>query len=260
MITLSKVLIQILSPFPTRELLPLASVSRRFAGVVGRLHYSRLHEAALLEEHEMAFEYYRPSLKISAPTLFCEYLGTDGLEAAGEGARFGDMNALYTRFRPYISHSHTRTSARYPTRRGVGSASGGAESAPGTEVMSIEPPTHDIFLEAGEGFSQLCTVANLIKISPIRSLFLSISNIADTWVRVQREWLEKQATRLVDDPGRARRLEDESVLWTTDKTVGMRFRVTEKDDPRAPVLVDADESPPASYTLYCEGKSDVSRC
>ncbi|RYP34029.1 hypothetical protein DL767_004471 [Monosporascus sp. MG133] len=240
----NEVLIQVLSSFPTRKLLPLASISRRFAGVVGRLHYSRLHEASLLQDHELILECYHPSVKISTPTLFCEYLGTDGLTEAGDGVSFGDMNALYTRFRPYLGDEHLRPRARYPTRRVV----------EGLEGKLAELPTHDIHLEAGELFSQLCTVASLIKIGPRRGLFLSIANVTDGWVRVFRNWLESQAARPSDAQHPVGDVEnDESILWTSSaKDVGLKFRVVEKDDSRAPVFVKANEEPPMSYTLQYE--------
>ncbi len=244
---LQKVLIQILSSFPTRKLLPLAAVSRRFAGAVGRLHYCRLHEASLLQDHKMILECYHPSVKISTPTLFCEYIATDGLHEAGQDVRFGDMNALYTRFRPYLSDDHLRPRARYRMRR----------MAEVTEDMVAELPTHDVHLEAGELFSQLCTVPSLIKVGPRRGLFLSIVNVTDGWVRVFRHWLEAQATRPVGIRQDVDHIEDdESILWTsTAKDVGLKFRVVEMDNPRGPVFVDADEEPPVSYVLHHEGRS-----
>ena len=219
--------------------------------MVSRLHYSRLHAASLLQGHEVILECYHPRDKISTPTLFCEFLGTDGLESAGEGVRFGEMNALYTRFRPYLGDEHQRPRVRYPTRR----------AAEGADMKLLESPTIDVYLESKERFSQLCTVASLIKVGPKRGLFLSISNITDKWIRVFRSWLETQAARPADNPGHAPRLEDdESILWTTQaKDVGLRFRVVEKDNPHAPVFVNADEDPPASYVLHYEGKHNLSR-
>ena len=203
----------------------------------------------------MILEYYRPSLKISTPWLFCEYLGTDGLEAARERTRLRDMNALYTRFRPYLSYDRMRPSARFPTRR---AAVGPVE---GAEAVSSEQLTHEIYLEAGEHFSQLCVVANLVKTSPIKGLFLSISSVTDTWIRVRRDWLEEQALRPADDQGCARYLEDKSIRWVTDRNdVGLRFRVVKEDDPRTPVIMGADELPPATYVLHCEGESHPAIC
>ncbi|KAK7750514.1 hypothetical protein SLS62_007593 [Diatrype stigma] len=249
----NEVLIQILSLFPTRKLLPLAAVSRRLAAAVGRLHYSRLHEASLLKDHEMILECYHPSVKISTPTLFCEYLGTDGLDEAGQDVKFGDMNALYTRFRPYLSDEHLRPRVRYPTRRA-------AEGAEGAEnPLAEELPTHDIHLDAGERFSQLCTVASLIKVGPRRGLFLSIANVTDGWVRVFRSWLDTQARSPTGSQQRAGHIgeDDEPIIWTSAaKDIGLKFRVVTKDSPHAPVFVDANEEPPASYVLQYEGKPE----
>lgn len=242
-----QVLIQILSSFPTRKLLPLALVSRHFAGVVGRLHYFRLHEASLLQDHEMILECYHPSVKISTPTLFCEYLGTDGLEGAGQGVKFGEMNQLYTRFRPYLGDEHLRPRARYPTRR----------MAEGADDRPAELPTHDLHLDTGELFSQLCTVASLIKIGPKRGLFLSIANVTDGWVRVFRSWLDAQVAKSADSQQRTERTEtdNDSILWTSSaKDVGLKLRVVAKDNPHVPVFVEADEEPRASYELQYEGR------
>ena len=242
-------LIQILSSFSARDLLPFASVSRRFAAVVSRLHYSRLHAASLLQDHEVILECFHPGVTTPTPTLFCEYLGTDGLESAGKGGRFGEMNALYTRFRPYLSDEHQRPRPRYPTRR----------VAEGADIQPPESPTIDVSLESKELFSQLCTVPSLIKVGPKRRLFLSRTNIIDSWIRVLRTWLETQAGRPAGDPGRAQSLEDdESILWTPNEDFGLRFRVVKNDNPHAPAP--ADEDPPASYILHYEGKHNLSRC
>lgn len=198
----------------------------------------------------MILECYHPSVKISTPTLFCEYLGTDGLDEAGQGVRFGEMNKLYTRFRPYLGDEHLRPRARYPTRRM-------AEGAEGAEEKPAELPTHDLHLDAGERFSQLCTVASLIKVGPRRGLFLSIANVTDGWVRVFRPWLDAQVARSISGQLHIGCIEDdESILWTSSekKDVGLKLRVVAKDNPHAPIFVDANEEPRASYELQYEGR------
>jgi hypothetical protein len=213
---------------------------------VCRVHYSRLVEAALLQDHEVILECYHPSVKISTPTLFCNYLSTDGLEEAGHGeVGLRTLNGLYSRFRPVLGEDGRRPRARYPTR----------DVLSGTEPPLEEVPSHDLHLDAGELFSQLCTVASLIKVGPRRGLFLSISGITDSVIRVWRDWLQQEAARSSAvqrqaDPSS----EAGSVLWTdSTETVGLRVLVTEKDDLHAPVLMGVNDEPPVSYTLEYKG-------
>lgn len=228
----NEIIINVLSSFPTRELLPLAAVCRRFHGLVGRIQYSRLIEASNLQDHEMILECYHPSEKLSTPELFCEYLGTDGLTEAGDEAHLGELNKLYSRFRPFLGDE-----------RQIGAAG---------EELTTKLPTHQISLDSSELFSQMCTVTNLVKVGPRNGLFTSLSNVTDSVVRVWRDWLKRaaentaagtqqQANSDVDDP---------SILWTdSSKTVGLRFRVIEDESIPAPVLFGRDEDPSVSYTM-----------
>ncbi|KAI1497481.1 hypothetical protein F5X99DRAFT_433001 [Biscogniauxia marginata] len=237
----NEVLIQALSSFSTRSLLPIAAVCRRFRGLVGRLHYYRLVEATVLQDYEVILECYHPTNKLSAPSLHCEYLGTDGLPEAGADANLESLNRLYTRFRPFLGEEQRRPRARRPTT-GV---------LQGTEAPLIEVPSHDVYLESGELFSQLCTVTNLVKVGPKRGLFLSIAHVSDGVIRVWRDWLRNEAANSALTQQRARpSLDDESILWTdSSKDVGLRFRVIEKEDNNSPVLVGPNDDPPMSYVL-----------
>ncbi|KAI1491553.1 hypothetical protein F5X96DRAFT_678311 [Biscogniauxia mediterranea] len=238
----NEILLQALSSFSTRSLLPIAAVCRRFRGLVGRLHYYRLVEATVLQDYEVILECYHPSNKLSTPSLHCEYLGTDGLSEAGADANLENMNRLYTRFRPFLGDEQRRPRPRRPTTTVL----------QGKEAPLAEGPTLELSLESGELLSQLCTVANLVKVGPRRGLFLSIAQVSDGVIRVWRDWLRTQAANSAAlKQQRARpRLDDESILWTDSrKDVGIKFRVVEKEDVNAPVLVGPNDEPPVSYVL-----------
>ncbi|KAI5919820.1 hypothetical protein F4810DRAFT_468645 [Camillea tinctor] len=238
----NEILIQALSSFSTRSLLPIAAVCRRFRDLVGRLHYYRLVEATILQDYQVVLECYHPTNKLSAPSLHCEYLGTDGLSEAGADASLENMNRLYTRFRPFLGDEQRRPRARRPTTAVL----------QGKEAPLVELPSLEISLESGEILSQLCTVANLVKVGPRKGLFLSIAQVADGVIRVWRDWLRDQAANssALKQQRAKPRLDDPSILWTdSSQDVGIKFRVVEKEDVNAPVLVGPFDEPPVSYVL-----------
>ncbi|KAI1420962.1 hypothetical protein F5Y12DRAFT_787842 [Xylaria sp. FL1777] len=239
----NELILNALDSLPTRSLLPLAAVSRRFRGLVGRLYYYRLVEATALQGRELILECYHPSDRVSAPSLFCKYLSTDRLSEAGEDANLEDLNQLYTRFKLYLGDENQRPRARWPTTRVIA----------GTEnPLPAKVPSYDVNLEADEVFTQLCAVTNLVKVGPKRGLFLSIDNIADGVIRVWRDWLREQAKRSATEQQQEgqTRLDDSSILWIdTSKNVGVRFRVLLKEEGQAPLLLSRYEDPPVSYTL-----------
>lgn len=239
---LHQILIQILTPLPTSELLPLARVNRRFYDVTLRIIHTRLTDAAWLPEHELILECYHPSDKISTPYLHCDYLGTDGLAGYSEDSdaqpAFDQLHDLYSRFRPVVQEENRRGRARYPVAGG-----GGAQQ----ERIDDLTASVTVQLDEGEMFSQLCAVTNLVKTGPRRGLFLSHVNLNDSVVRVFRRWL---AARAAGDDS------EDPILWTSrDKTVGLKFRVTENvDDGARPAIWSQaeDEDLPVSYTLVYE--------
>ncbi|KAI0866608.1 hypothetical protein F4860DRAFT_457915 [Xylaria cubensis] len=238
----NELIINVLDALPTRSLLPLAAVSRRLRGLVGRLHYYRLVEATVLQGRELILECYHPSDRISTPSLFCKYLATDGLSEAGEDANMEDLNQLYSRFKPFLGEENRRPRARRPTTRVI----------EGKEEPLIEVPSYDVNLEEGELFTQLCAVTNLIKVGPRRGLFVSIDNVTDGVIRVWRDWLRKQAEQSATEQQQVgqRYSDDSSILWTdTSKNVGVKFRVLPKEESQTPLLIGRNEDPPVSYTL-----------
>ncbi|KAI1749989.1 hypothetical protein F4782DRAFT_510938 [Xylaria castorea] len=238
----NELIINVLDSLPTRSLLPLAAVSRRLRALIGRLHYYRLIEATVLQGRELILECYHPSDRISTPSLFCKYLATDGLSEAGEDANMEDLNQLYSRFKPFLGDENRRPRARRPTTRVI----------EGIEEPLTEVPSYDVNLEAGELFTQLCAVTNLVKVGPRRGLFVSIDNVTDGVIRVWRDWLQKQAERSATEQQQVgqRCPDDSSILWIdTSKNVGVRFRVLPREESQTPLLIGQGEDPPVSYKL-----------
>ncbi|KAK8051021.1 hypothetical protein PG993_002406 [Apiospora rasikravindrae] len=259
----TEVLIQILEDIPTRKLLLLASASRRFHGIAARLHYARLVEALALPDHEIILECYHPTVKISTPYLFCDYVGTPGLaeqscgvSGSGRGDGDGDpslagMNTLYSRFRPVQQEDDRRPRTRYPRRTVV----------EGLEQPLEDLPSHDVHLDAGELFSQLVTVTNLVKVDPKRKIIIDAVNMTDGVIRVWRQWLADQAAAPTPSPAAQGQhsaedsssvLEDSAILWADSKQhCGLRMRVV-KTDEQVPILVAADDEVAVSYKLEFE--------
>ncbi|KAI0469594.1 F-box domain-containing protein, variant [Xylaria cf. heliscus] len=238
----NELILNVLDSLPTRSLLPLAAVSRRLRGLVGRLHYYRLVEATVLQGRELLLECYHPSDRLSTPSLFCKYLGTDGLSEAGEDACMEDLNQLYSRFKLFLGDEYRRPRARWPTARVI----------EGIEEPLIEVPSYDVNLEEGELFTQLCAVTNLVKVGPRRGLFLSIDEVHNGVIRVWRDWLREQAERSATEQQQVGQTcpDDSSVLWIdSSKNVGVKFRVLPKAESQTPLLLSRDDDPPVSYTL-----------
>jgi hypothetical protein len=112
-------------------------------------------------------------------------------------------------------------------------------------------PTVDVYLDPDELFSQLCTVPKLVQMGPKPGLFGSHVNVVDGLIRVWRDWLAAQASRQATIGGGAH---DEPVLWAdSDRDVGLRFRITEKDvRGEQDVLVARDDELPVAYRLEFE--------
>ncbi|KAI0401022.1 F-box domain-containing protein, variant [Xylaria palmicola] len=239
----NELIINALDTLPTPSLLPLAAVSRRFRGLVGRVHYYRLVKATALEGRELILECYHPSDRLSTPSLSCTYLATDGLSEVGEEARMEDLNRLYTRFKPFHDDENRRPRARWPTTRVI----------EGKEAPLTEVPSYDVNLDEGELFTQLCAATNLVKLGPRRGLFLSINCVTDGVIRVWRDWLRNQAGKsTVEHQQQAEHgcVGDSSILWANSSNdVGVRFRVLPKGDGQTPLLLGHDEEPPVSYRL-----------
>ncbi|KAL2872667.1 F-box protein [Aspergillus lucknowensis] len=226
----NEVFVQILSPFTTRELLPLATVSHRFHALVLRLLHYRLLLSASLTEYKLILECFHPTSKLTEPHIFCTYLGTPGLsdKYEGEGSlyenidtaqRLGRLGSLYSRFRP--------------------------EDFPGGDSPAVKRPVN---LEGFEGFSQLCVVVNVVKALPGTTHLLSAVNVEDGVIRLFRDWLKRQANE-------SQSAQDHHTLWVgQSRNVGLKFRVQEvtRLDSSLPVLVHRDEESFSSYEIFID--------
>jgi hypothetical protein len=236
-----QVLVDILRPFSTKDLLPLASVSHRFHLVVARLLHRRLLDVASLPQNDLILECYHPSAKISTPYLKCQYLGTntrggDEVGADGNEPVLADLGRLFSSFRPALAEENRRQRARYRFSDMYG---------PGGPVD--DTATEDIYLDEGELFSQLCAVINLVRTGPRPGLFLSHVNISDGVLRVWRDWLADM------EQGQTSR---DGILWVDNhQGVGVRFSVTPGPADTMPIISGPDDHPPIGYKLQYEGES-----
>lgn len=251
-----KLLINALSLFSTRELLPLACTCHRFHDLIIRIIHHRLIAAASLKDHKLILECFHPSTKLTTPYFFCDYLGTDGLsdDVLGEGdlykdvndtGRLGKMSGLYSHFRPVQPEERMVW-----TRNPAGGARRGLLPKSEEDLVS-----HNIDLDSDELFSQLCTITNIVKVGPKRGLFLSCVNLGEGVIRVFRDWLSDRAEaneKRIDTPDEC----DKRLLWAdTEKNIGLRLKVLEREEAPAAILLRHDEEPPVYYKLQYEGMS-----
>lgn len=213
---------------------PLALVCRRFQASALRLHYSRIVEASTLPDSAIALA----SAKIKPPYLFCTYIGTDGLEHAGLEPSLKEMHQLYSRFRPVFGDENRLPRDRFPIRSVIG----------GADQPRLELASHEVHLDVGELFAQLCTIMNVVKLGPKQGLFLSCVNVFDGVIRLWRKWLANatniEAAEGKENPRASLALGNSDILWIDQaKNVGLRMRVTTKPDLRHPILVERGDEP-----------------
>ena len=233
--------------------------------------------AASLKDHKLILECYHPSSKFTEPYLFCDYLGTPGLndhtkctlsmyETSGVG-RLGKLRKIYSRFRP------TRdTDKRVVRSHPVGDIQG-SNTFPSTAVghrSSNDTVTHTVSLDSHELFSQLCIVANLVRLGPHRGVFLSCVDVMEGVVRVWRNWLEERARAPIvraqsvnpcsNDGQAVGQVDDEPdrMIWVDSvRNVGIRVQVKEKKWRQdTHVLLHRDEDQALSYSVEFEGTSE----
>ncbi|KAL4874613.1 hypothetical protein BJY04DRAFT_11428 [Aspergillus karnatakaensis] len=243
--------VQILSPFTTRELLPLATVSQRFHALILRLLHYRLFLSASVTEYKLILECFHPTSKLTEPHVFCKYLGTPGLsdKHEGEGSLYENIDtakqlsrlgSLYSIFRPF------------PIEDESGAATPDLEKS-SEDLLPVKRPVN---IEGFEDFSQLCVAVSLVKLLPGTTLLLSAVTLEDGVIRLFRDWLKSQA----DHPKESRQIKDKPESWDHDqgllwadksKNVGVRFGVRELTtlDSNFPVLVHRDEESFSRYEI-----------
>lgn len=274
--------VHVLTSFPTRALLPLASVSHRFHDIILRILHHRLLAAAALQNHKLILECFHPSAKLTTPSIHCDYIGTDGLgngvdcesglykdvERAG---RLGKLAGLYSRFRPVGPDEERRPRRRWRPAGDVPGYTNVSVMFPTASSDEVEIPSQVVSLESHELFSQLCTIANLVRAVPNVGFLLNCVTIGEGVIRIWRDWLAERAVR----PGsnrvsclglssksaspKAVAIEDiERMLWL-DKAcnVGIRLRVIEREDLGTPILMGLDEDAHVSYSIEYEGDSRI---
>lgn len=258
------------------------------------LHY-RLLVAASLKEYRLILECFHPSSKLTEPHVFCDYLGTDGLSDRHEGQgslyenvetaqHLARLSALYSRFRPRAQpddEAAVRRVDESPLSSSDPSPPSGnrAVMLPGVVgYLRPKPKRRDdgaavdehsvkriVSLDESEDFSQLCVVANIVKVLRGSNLLLSAVTVEDGIVRIWRKWLKDRVSQsqLADaqtgldlelDSSQARH-RPSAMLWVDEgKNVGLKLRVEEKRWNRnRPVLMHRDEEPLVSYQVEIQG-------
>lgn len=231
----------------TLDLLPLTLICRRFHDLVVRILHQRLLRATELPDNELILECYLPSARLNTPSLACRYLSTEALASRdSEEVGLAGLSALYSRFRP-IPSQESRLRRLRRNRPA-------AEASQAPEDAADETASVDVTLDESELFTQLVTSTSIVKVGPIRSVFLSLVNIDDGVLRVWRAWLAGPAAAASGSADTAGG-DDPSILWTdASKTVGLRFDVEPLGSDRMPLIIGAGEDPPVSYTLTYRGR------
>jgi len=291
-LTPPQLLLHILTPFPTLDLLALTTLSHRIHALILRILHNRLLLAANLHDHTLLLECYHPSAKLTEPPLFCTYLGTPGLDDAPEvylsprtststststsndaptGA-LATMHSFYSAFRPHRrapaqglavrrhpagdipgSRTHPSSSASQSRHRKTGDGSSAEELV--RQLVSLD--SHELF-------TQLCAQIHLTKLGPRNGLFRCFVEVEEGVVRVWRGWLRDRAVGGEEGGGKGKqregleevRVEKEGILWVKPgENVGLRFKVREKIFRReVPVLLRVDEEVAVTYEIEYEGK------
>ena len=243
-----------------------------------RIVHARLLLATSLEDHKLILECYHPSSKYTEPSLFCNYLGTPGLSDQNEGKgsmyeessgirRLGKLGKMYSRFRPTRDHEK-RVVLSHPAGDVLGSNTFPPSAV--SQPSSNDMVTHTVSLDSHELFSQLCVVANLVRIEPRKGIFLSCVDVMEGVVRVWRDWLEEMARATVIGPSATNSCSDKGqvihgvgnetkrVIWVDNlKNVGIKVWVKEKNWRQdIPILMHRDDDPVVSYSVEFEGMSE----
>jgi hypothetical protein len=265
--------------FPTRTLLPLAVVSYRFHDLILRIVHHRLLTAASLQDYKLILECFHPSAKLTTPGIICDYIGTDGLShgfdseldlyrGVDRAGRLGKLSGIYSHFRP-VGPDEDRRPRRQ--RHPAGDVPGNpnvSSTFPGTSTRNeTDVPSQIVSLESHELFSQLCTIANLVKAIPNVGFLLSCITIGEGVIRIWRDWLAERAvlpqskgkasfgTSSIDSASGETSFQDkEHILWLDNGcNIGIRLRVIEREDLGTPILMRLDEDAHVTYSIEYEG-------
>ncbi|CAH0015301.1 unnamed protein product [Clonostachys rhizophaga] len=246
----NEILALTLTNFLAKELIPIACTSRRFHSIVAETIRRRLLDAATLPGHELVFECYHPSARLTTPSLACHFLGVKNLapqtQSTDEPSLSSSLSLLdrqqYASLRPTITEEERRTRRRRRSRRNA--------SADNDEEED-DSVTEDIYLDEDEHFTQLCTKVHVSRLSPRQGYFLTHVNVFDGVIRLWRDSLAELSSPPAGADGQGQR---GTLIWAdTKRTVGVRLEVTPGGMERMPVLSGPDDLPPMSYKiLYLE--------
>ncbi|KAL9080830.1 MAG: hypothetical protein Q9159_007506 [Coniocarpon cinnabarinum] len=247
----NEILLTILYPFPTPQLLPLTSLSHRFAHLVLRIVHGRLLASSQLGgARSLQLECYHPSLRLTAEALLCAPLGIDGLEPPDSGKspidQLRQYNDTFTRFRPFRKDTKRVRPRRHPAGDVPGtrtyearSSSSPAQPTPPTpqeeqppassaatssttpfqrseteqEEEFYAPVTQTVNLDTHEMFTQLQTTTSLVTAGPKTGFVYSAVTASEGVVRVFRDWLQEQ------DAKRAHRERPERLGKGTERVI-----------------------------------------
>ena len=254
---------QILKVFPSKHLLFLAAVSRRFRDVAARIIYGRLQVTTSLQDHKLILECYHPTNQYTEPYLFCESLDSPGgsAENTSPGSRsdFGGENdclrtitSLYSSFKPVPANADSKPAHPDSARSTPDAQSIINPSDTASELHSEDEDelmTRTVNLDNFELFSQLCISIELVQLGLRHGVFLScIDILKKKTARIWRQWLLENSSDSVD--GRPER-----IIWADEgRNVGLKVQVKElKGKHHAPILQLIDENQAISYKLGLEG-------
>ena len=253
---------------PTQVLLQTRSVCHRFQSLIIRIIYARLKCAASLADRKLILECYHPSAQYTEPYLYCDYLGTPGLNdkiedqgliyeiANDQGTKVVTLGRLYSHFRPTRKDPEPKIYRSHP-----------AGDVPGSRTSEVANRIREPFdrntvikmvsLEAHELFMQLRFLIAVVQTGPRRGFFHSVENLIDRTQRIFRNWLAESAEStkehntgasdsVIDKLG----CEVSEMLWIDqNKVAGLRVRVERKVRRDLPILLHKDEDQAVRYAL-----------
>ena len=160
----SKILIHVVDLLPTQVLLETRLVCHRFQNLIVRIIHGRLLRAPSLTDRKVILECYHPSAQYTEPYLYCDYLGTPGLdEIDGQGpiyeilddqaAKEGTLWKLYSHFRPTRKDPEPKIYRSHPAGDVPGSRTSEVASRI-REPIERNTVTQTVSLEAHELFVQ----------------------------------------------------------------------------------------------------------
>ena len=219
----------------TKELLPLTVVSHQFHDLIVRILHRRLVQAAASDGDTLIFEWYPLGEGSLDEIYFCEYLGTDELDACMDmsvghsTARLGKLFRCYSRFRPVVQVPVERPLPP-PEEDPIETAGsvGQQQSVPEEEPMCQRHPVSKGAIFIGRNSYQQSLKANLAKDSLRKGKYREYKPINAGTVCLARSWLADRA-----DPARIGipniehvAVPGSDILWLdTQQTLGVRLNV-----------------------------------